>query len=571
MGRLVGSNQTANEAISKIFNNTRTKLTADTTYYIDLAGDNSNDGLSSGSALASITEFVRILQEDLDLNGHRVTALLAPGDYSSEGLIHLPTLVGAEPITCQVTDSNVSNAQVIIKGSSPTDCFIPPLELDQAGYFGIISVKILFTAGYNGYGLSCSRGGILDAVNIEVEIPEGTGAINAIRAEEYGYIKITGDKIKFIGYFTYALFYARKNSYIEVPIDGNQVVYEVNSPLISDAFAFADSNSTIDLKRLSVYNPENRLSLGHITVRDSYIWVPSEVYDSATIYPLYNSNYGYVNSKSFVKADATNVSFSSPSSLTATNVKEAIDELAFSINNIERKGLVNVENLTTDKTLTATDATYQYFTNTANAPLSLFLPTSPAPNQRFLISNERASTNSITIFSSTLTVSLLPGDRYEIIHNGTKWVSIDNWQFFGEYGEPHYFDPRANRVLSKQVSLDGFGANGTNNTGYSVRRYNGVPLTPTLGMALPHGIVITEASLTAQSSTASTLIAIEHYDMDGNNGQIVNTFPISHQNNRMGYFTGTRIYIPPFRRLAFFINGSLSNFQGQYSYRKCFT
>jgi hypothetical protein len=66
----------------------REKLAADRSYYVNVStGSDSNTGLSSGAAFATIQKAVDIVQYNLDLNNYNVTINVAAGTYPEEVVI----------------------------------------------------------------------------------------------------------------------------------------------------------------------------------------------------------------------------------------------------------------------------------------------------------------------------------------------------------------------------------------------------------------------------------------------------------------------------------------------------
>ncbi|MDR6954122.1 hypothetical protein J2X65_003490 [Ancylobacter sp. 3268] len=95
----------------------RTLLTADTTFYVNAStGNDANDGLSPGSAVATITEMVSRLHSRYDLNGFTATVQVADGTYTSGPHVYGP-FVGASMAR-----------SVIIRGnpSTPANCVVAP-------------------------------------------------------------------------------------------------------------------------------------------------------------------------------------------------------------------------------------------------------------------------------------------------------------------------------------------------------------------------------------------------------------------------------------------------------------
>lgn len=72
----------------------RTPLTAATTYYVSNVGSDANNGLTSGTAFASVQRAWDIIQKTKDLAGYQVTVQVADGTYSA-GVLAIGPVVGS--------------------------------------------------------------------------------------------------------------------------------------------------------------------------------------------------------------------------------------------------------------------------------------------------------------------------------------------------------------------------------------------------------------------------------------------------------------------------------------------
>lgn len=122
---------------------------------------------------------------------------------------------------------------------------------------------------------------------------------------------------------------------------------------------------------------------------------------------------------------AAEVAFNNVASgLTATDVQAAIDEVEGRLDTVEASNpaqpvTVNRETITANKTLVNSDNIYQHIITTT-ASLLVDLPASPVNGTHFTIKNASSSTESFT----TNSVSIAPGNLYEVIYDGTEWVVL---------------------------------------------------------------------------------------------------------------------------------------------------
>lgn len=102
---------------------TRQRLTAPITFYVSPAGNDANDGLTQGTAFASITHAYNYIRDRIDLNGFQSYIQLADGLYST-GVCQFPC-IGPAPViqgdladASKVTVNGVSNPAIVAAGGA---------------------------------------------------------------------------------------------------------------------------------------------------------------------------------------------------------------------------------------------------------------------------------------------------------------------------------------------------------------------------------------------------------------------------------------------------------------------
>lgn len=201
--------------------NTRRRLTADTTFYVNgTTGSDANDG-SAGAPWATLTKAAAYLRTQLDLNGFTVTVSVANGTYTTGFALSGP-LVGQAGIT---------NVQIIGNVANPAACFINNPSTGGAvasngAAFQIkgFQVSALSSIAQNGSGLYASTGGIISYDNMAFNacfnaqvyaeiggfcVSSGPNTINGnapshIFAKDGGVISIAGRSHTLIGGPTFA-------------------------------------------------------------------------------------------------------------------------------------------------------------------------------------------------------------------------------------------------------------------------------------------------------------------------------------------------------------------------------
>jgi hypothetical protein len=96
---------------------TRVRLGANTTIYVSTSGSDSNTGLASASAFATIQQGVNVAAKYFDLNGHQLTIQLADGTYTA-GVILATPWVGGQPASVILNGNASTPSNVVISTTS---------------------------------------------------------------------------------------------------------------------------------------------------------------------------------------------------------------------------------------------------------------------------------------------------------------------------------------------------------------------------------------------------------------------------------------------------------------------
>src|SRR6476646_2875498 len=100
----------------------REVLTSDRTYYVSTTGDDSNDGLTSGTPFLTIPKAIAAVAS-LDLKIYNPNIQLADGTYTITSEISLKQLTGAGTVTIQGNPTTPSNV-VINQTTADQACFV---------------------------------------------------------------------------------------------------------------------------------------------------------------------------------------------------------------------------------------------------------------------------------------------------------------------------------------------------------------------------------------------------------------------------------------------------------------
>ena len=224
-------------------------LTSDTIYYVDrTTGNDANTG-EENAPFATIQKALDLIDRNLDLGGYALTIQVAAGDYTTEGLLHLPVITGGKAETCTLISS--LNAQINLVGSGETTV-IAGFELDHHAYYSIENIK-LQSSGYSPYfdAITSQRGGIIELKNIYFE--GSNYESSCLNTLDNGIIYLR-DNFVFDG--SWALIFKASNS-ASIKISTNQSCYLNFSYqiYILQSFIEADNMSFINL-RDAIFNTE---------------------------------------------------------------------------------------------------------------------------------------------------------------------------------------------------------------------------------------------------------------------------------------------------------------------------
>lgn len=218
----------------------RQKLTNDTTYYVDaLNGDDANTGEQT-APFATCQKALDLVDRNLDLSGYQLIIQIAEGDYTSEGLLHLPVITGAKAETCGPPPIVLPpNSQIRIVGSGE-GTRAAAFELDHHAYYSIENLK-LGSVAHN--SITAQRSGSLELKDIYfVGHPD---YYSALVATDNGIIFLNGD---FYFYGTWlSLFKADSNGQIKIN-PGVFCSIHLSQLLINIYLITSAGNSFVDLE-----------------------------------------------------------------------------------------------------------------------------------------------------------------------------------------------------------------------------------------------------------------------------------------------------------------------------------
>lgn len=193
--------------------NARTLLTAATSFYVNAAsGNDSNNGLSSGAAFATLQGAYNAIAAGYDFGGQAVTISVADGTYA-EGLDITTAWVGAGSLSITGDTATPDNCVVSLTAAVPAFAVNAPLP----GPLAIQGFKI--TSSTNSDGIYVSSDATVNVANIDFG---ASGAIisRALIAVGSGARIIVLGPVTFSGYWTQNI-QASGNGYIQ--LDGQTV------------------------------------------------------------------------------------------------------------------------------------------------------------------------------------------------------------------------------------------------------------------------------------------------------------------------------------------------------------
>jgi hypothetical protein len=171
-----------------IFALTRVRLSADTTYYLSPTGSDNNDGLTTGTAWASISHAYAYIRDRVDVNGHQVTIQMADGTYSG-GYCPFP-IAGPAPI---FTGDPVDPSRVLVSNTTGPAFGVAYGALVICKNFSVQSLGSPSDYNSAGYGLVATNGSGVTINNMRFQqcnwahITAGGGSFVTCGAAGVGY------------------------------------------------------------------------------------------------------------------------------------------------------------------------------------------------------------------------------------------------------------------------------------------------------------------------------------------------------------------------------------------------
>lgn len=170
--------------LSSGYQEVRRRLTGNTSFYVNgSTGNDNNDGLSSGSAWATLTKVASYLSTQVDLNGFTVTVNVANGTYTAG--FSLGSMLPGQ--------SSPNQVKLIGNNANPISCFVNVATgaAFQAGGGGGFSVEGFQVAGPSpiaGAGLYAASGGVILFQNIFFNV----AGVAQLFAEVGGFLRTSG-------------------------------------------------------------------------------------------------------------------------------------------------------------------------------------------------------------------------------------------------------------------------------------------------------------------------------------------------------------------------------------------
>ena len=219
-------------------------LTTDTTYYVDRAlGNDTNSGEQS-SPFATIKKALDLVDRGLDLGGYGLTIQMAEGDYTSEGLLHLPVITGGKAQTC--FDYVSPNPQIRIVGAGE-NTIIAGFELDHFAYYSVENLRL--TATDSKPLLTTQRNGVIEPRDVYF-YGNSSYSVDAIAATDNGIIYLSGNLYFYNSWRS--LFKAKNNGQVRIAEPGSCSLY-ISQSVISDFLLDANNNGFVDLLNSNFY------------------------------------------------------------------------------------------------------------------------------------------------------------------------------------------------------------------------------------------------------------------------------------------------------------------------------
>lgn len=301
------------EAIDEIsINSIRSKLTSDTTYYIDpVEGSDNSKGTTGLTAFQTIQKAFDVIQNDIDANGYKITISLAAGDYTGEGILHLPTIVGPANETCGIALLTSIDLQLKITGQDNLTS-VRGFEIDHGGYnYSITNLK--FVGDNSSHAIKASRNSYVSLSGLRFEGSYSDGVIvdesSTVILREYWYVNAT---------FT---------SFLRVE-RGSYVSIDAFVPVFQDGYSAGNTivarESFVTFMGVSYSPPNSQASMGGLSIRNSFVHIQGQG-NPFGVPSLVFSSYGYFNGEPLNKLLYT--TYDAPVNYSPTDNKNASTHL----------------------------------------------------------------------------------------------------------------------------------------------------------------------------------------------------------------------------------------------------
>lgn len=190
-----------------IENNYRWQTRAAQTFYVNHAsGSNSNDGLTSGSAFATIQYAIDTIEKTLDCLVNGPTIQVASGTFTESNVVHTKRLMGNHVIYIAGDTTTPSNCHwQVAAGQTGLTC------RDWSGVI-VAGFKMSQASGTGATLISGSQHGVIDVANFEFGACAGGIHISSVNGGSVGYV--TGAAVAITGSAAYHWYIATESALI---------------------------------------------------------------------------------------------------------------------------------------------------------------------------------------------------------------------------------------------------------------------------------------------------------------------------------------------------------------------
>jgi hypothetical protein len=189
------------QALNKLFVS-RTLATANMTIYVNpTTGNDSNNGLTAGTAFATIAQAINAIYRWYDWNGFGCTIQLADGTYTYNVANGWLAVFAGMPFGMQAfglsVQGNPSSPQNVVLSATLANCILVDRALIYLSGVTIRATGTVWTlTGIQGLGLNCTRGGWAQCSNIRFD---ATGGMFPVRCDWQGMAAFSGANIGITG------------------------------------------------------------------------------------------------------------------------------------------------------------------------------------------------------------------------------------------------------------------------------------------------------------------------------------------------------------------------------------